>query len=112
MCWGCNPLCGGCTPPRQKAVECPACGWMNILNVQSKGAPKPVGCERCELDLTDFAVTRAIVCERFSITCASPCGLARKPIERGNPGKCQNRTEPDEWHQIHIPNVDEQAEQS
>lgn len=73
---------------------------MNILTIQSKGAPSFVACENCEADLTEYAVSKAIVCDRFAVVCASPCGLAGKALETGTPGNCLNRTEPDEWHQI------------
>lgn len=71
---------------------------MNILTIQSKGAPSLVTCEQCEADLTDYAVSKAIMCSRFEVVCASPCGLAGKVLQTGTPGNCLNRTEPDEWH--------------
>ena len=100
MCWGCNPLCGGCRPPRQKAVQCPACGWYNVVDVQCKGRPREVGCVRCPHDLTEQSVSQAAMCERFGVACANPCGLASQ-VEAGRDlGRCQNRVEPDEWHAL------------
>lgn len=34
MCVVCNPTCGKCRPARQKAVPCPQCGWMNVLDAR------------------------------------------------------------------------------
>lgn len=102
MCWGCNPLCGGCRPPRQKAVKCPVCGWYNVLEVQDRGEPCEVGCERCGFDLTGHATSHTCLCARFAVLCANPCGLAHKVDSKGNLGRCQNRVEPDEWHPLEI----------
>jgi len=34
MCvWVCDPLCGRCRPPRQKALHCPECGAYNVFDV-------------------------------------------------------------------------------
>lgn len=101
MCWGCNPLCGGCRPPRQKAVTCSSCGWLNVLDIQAKGEPKFVGCERCGTDLTHEAVSVAAYCERFEVMCANLCGLSRKPLAAEGRGECQNIIVPDEWHMPH-----------
>ena len=101
MCWGCNPLCGGCKPPSKRAAECPECGWMNILTLQAKGEPKPVGCEKCGYDLTERSVPTARKCARFGgVVCANPCGLAGKMFENPRSGKCVNIVEPDEWHAL------------
>lgn len=101
MCWGCNPLCGGCKPPREKAVECPSCGRMNILTLQAKGEPKSVVCEDCSHDLTVYSIPKAKECIRFGgVVCANPCGLADKVLDAANLGKCLNIVEPDEWHRF------------
>ncbi len=76
---------------------------MNIVDVQEKGKPTLVACEACGLDITEHSVSRAKACERFGgVACANPCGLAGKLLEGANPGKCLNRVEPDEWHQLYV----------
>lgn len=100
MCWGCNPLCGGCRPPRQRSVQCPSCGWFNVCDIQCKGEPHAVACEQCGADLTADTVSRAILCARFNVECANPCGLASQVVEEHDLGLCQNRIEPDEWHAL------------
>lgn len=70
------------------------------MDVQDRGEPRFVGCERCGADLTLQAVSKAVHCERFGVPCANACGLSRKMLDTGNPGTCQNRVAPDRWHAL------------
>lgn len=71
-----------------------------MFDIQCKGEPHEVACEQCGIDLTERTISQAVLCERFDVECANPCGLASQVVEGQSLGLCQNRIEPDEWHSL------------
>lgn len=67
MCWSCNSLCGGCRPPRKRAVVCPECGAFNVVDLEHFHEGNP--CSRCGTDLTAAAIPEPVTC----LVCGEVC---------------------------------------
>lgn len=76
MCWSCNPLCGGCRPPRKRAVACPECGALNVVDLEHFHEGNP--CSRCGADLTAAALPAPVTCRVCGETCYNPCRKGRE----------------------------------
>lgn len=94
MCMVCNALCGGCQPPRKKAVLCPECGTLSIFNIEITLPPVPRTCTKCGLDVTDLATPQTVHCLNSGLPCANPCGYHRKAPENGELVRCSRTTPP------------------
>lgn len=75
MCWTCNALCGGCRPPRKKAVKCPECNTFNIYDIEKVMDFKV--CKKCGKDLTKEAVPVQLLCKYCGEICYNPCRKAK-----------------------------------
>ena len=71
MCWSCNPICGGCRPPRKRPVKCPECGMFNAVDLEHFSKPNP--CTKCGFDLTDLALPEPVTCTICGEVCYNPC---------------------------------------
>ncbi len=94
MCWSCNPLCGGCRPPRKKAVQCPECGTYNVFDIEIQQPPVQRLCKKCGVDLTEAATPKVVQCKRSGLLCANPCRQHTKTSQDGGLIECQNNTPP------------------
>lgn len=93
MCWSCNPICGGCRPPRKRPVKCPECGAFNAINLEHMARTNP--CSKCGFDLTELATPEPVVCTICDEICYNPCtsGKTEQPVEEKR--ECKVRvTEP------------------
>lgn len=88
MCWSCNPICGGCRPPRKKPVKCPECGMFNAIDLEHPSAENP--CRKCGFDLTEVALPKPVTCKFCGLICYNPCKKAFKEPENGL-GECRIR---------------------
>lgn len=93
MCWVCNPMCGGCQPPRKKMVLCPECGYFTMVDLQVTSTPKLWTCEQCGHDISADSIPVPRYCMRFDVDCANPCGYRFKPFVTSNQGTCQFHTD-------------------
>lgn len=75
MCWSCNSLCGGCRPPRKRAVVCPECGAFNVVDLEHFHEGNP--CSRCGTDLTAAAIPEPVTCLVCGEVCYNPCRKGR-----------------------------------
>lgn len=75
MCWSCNPICGGCRPPRKRPVKCPECGMFNAVDLEHFSRPNP--CTKCGFDLTDLALPEPVTCTICGEVCYNPCRKGR-----------------------------------
>lgn len=85
MCWSCNPICGGCRPPRKRPVKCPDCGAFNAVNLEHVAEANP--CTKCGKDLTELAMPKPVVCSICREICYNPCrkGSNDEPAETVQP---------------------------
>lgn len=88
MCWSCNPICGGCRPPRKRPVKCPECGAFNAVDLERGGRKL---CVKCEADLTELATPKPKVCRYCGEICYNPCRKADQDPPGGEIGRCQVR---------------------
>lgn len=92
MCWSCNPICGGCRPPRKRPVKCPECGAYNAFDIE-RGTEKL--CSKCGADLTEAATPEPLLCKYCGEMCYNPCRKAKQDPEDGDLRTCTMRsTEP------------------
>ncbi len=89
MCWSCNPICGGCRPPRIRAVQCPECDGFNACDIEH--LQDSYECEICEADITDLAIPEPAICKMCGEICYNPCKRSRKELEDGELIPCQMR---------------------
>lgn len=89
MCWSCNPICGGCRPPRKRPVKCPACGMFNPIDLEHFTATNP--CSRCGLDLTNDAIPEPIVCSACDEICYNPCRKGKEERDQDQKEICRSR---------------------
>lgn len=94
MCWSCNPRCGGCRPPRQRAVKCPECGTFNLFDIEIRDPVVPRQCKKCALDLTGEATPVPVLCKRSGKPCANPCRQNTKEPGDGGLVDCKMNTPP------------------
>lgn len=94
MCWVCNPLCGGCRPPRKKAVVCPGCGTFTLFDIEIEEIPSSKCCRQCGVDLVALATPEAAWCVSTQQVCGNPCGRRSEALQGGEPRDCQLRTSP------------------
>jgi hypothetical protein len=83
MCWSCNPYCGGCKPPKQKPIECPACGTYNNAKLSV--------CKKCGAQLPPPPKRPIVMCLYIGELCANPCDRHKKPSQDGTLKTCR-------WH--------------
>ncbi len=92
MCWSCNPICGGCRPPRIRAIQCPECGGFNACDIEH--LEDVYECESCGADITELAMPEPAICQLCGEICYNPCKRSRTPLDSGIQS-CQMRvTEP------------------
>lgn len=94
MCWVCNPVCGGCQPPRKKTVFCPQCGALSLFDITIQAPPIPRRCASCGLDVTGLATPETVHCINSGLLCANPCGYHLKAPISGTPTACAHNTPP------------------
>jgi len=94
MCWSCNPRCGGCRPPRQRAVKSPQCGTFNLFDIEIRDPVVMRHCKKCGLDLTGEATPVAVLCKRSGKPCANPCRQHTKEPGDGGLVDCKMNTPP------------------
>lgn len=94
MCLACNPLCGGCKPPRMTTVLCLRCKTYGIFDIEISENPTRKSCRTCGFDVTELAVPPIVHCESSGMLCANPCGFRSKAPEDGVPVECKNITHP------------------
>lgn len=92
MCWSCNPMCGSCRPPRQKAVKCTECATYNVFDIEIRSPRIPRLCKKCGTDLTESATPVPVECKRSGRVCANPCRKYDKPAANGELVDCKNTT--------------------
>jgi hypothetical protein len=93
MCWSCNPICGGCRPPRKRPAKCPDCNTYNIFDIAGNRMAKPQ-CKKCAADLTQIALPPAMLCAYSNLMCYNPCKKAKSKPD-GESHECVLRvTEP------------------
>lgn len=86
MCWSCNPYCGGCKPPKDKPIKCPACKAINF--------PELKNCKRCGAALPAPPERPTVMCLYIGKLCANPCNRHKKGSEDGTLYSCQWHTPP------------------
>lgn len=86
MCWSCNPYCGGCKPPKEKPIQCPACGHYNF--------PELKGCKKCGTALPPPKERPTVMCLYIEKWCANPCNKHKKPSQDGITKTCKWHTPP------------------
>lgn len=89
MCWSCNPICGGCRPPRKRPVKCPECATFNAIDLEHFSEPNP--CSKCGHDLTSLALPEAVICTICEEVCYNPCRKGKEEQLSENKGVCQMR---------------------
>jgi len=95
MCvWVCDPLCGRCKPPRQKALHCPGCGAYNVFDIRIQVAPPARHCTGCGLDVTGLATPQTVECTYSGLLCANPCGRHARETEGERHRTCERNTPP------------------
>lgn len=86
MCWTCNPYCGGCKPPKEKPIPCPACGYYNISGRKT--------CKKCGTELPPPKPRPTVQCLYINKLCANPCNRYKNPPQDGMAKTCKWHTPP------------------
>lgn len=89
MCWSCNPICGGCRPPRKKPVKCPDCGTHNVFDIEANMANRV--CKKCGSDLTELAIPKALECNYSGLICYNPCKKSKQETPEDGYQECITR---------------------
>ena len=91
MCWACNPVCGRCKPPKQKAVTCPVCKQITFFSREQALDGTSHACPRCGADVTAQLRVQPVACKNSGKTCAWPCGQ-HDTVPEGGPIDCPYNT--------------------
>lgn len=83
MCWACNPVCGRCKPPKQKAATCPSCGAVAFFSKGEVLFAESLPCPKCGEELLGMVAVAPVLCQRSGKWCAWPCGQGDKPADSG-----------------------------
>lgn len=76
MCWACNPICGRCKPPAQRAATCTECGNLCCYSKSEVLSGNKLFCPVCDNDMTLIAHIEPGFCNACGQMCAWPCGKA------------------------------------
>ena len=84
-CYVCNPQCGRCRPPRPRALKCPECGRLTMLEAPAVSDEALRVCRHCGAALPK---PEAVACRFAGRECYVPCVRACEEPESGSPEAC------------------------